>query len=126
MRNDGKTFGFRERKCSVCKRQFVPAPYHEWDDEGVLLCSYTCYMKRIRGKAAKATKVVNGKAVEQYTPSGVYVATFESAEAAAHEVGLMNANNIRECCLGHTRTSCGYIWRYKKEKTPSDAVESLG
>lgn len=123
MRSDGKAFGFRDRKCPECKKIFVPAPYHEWDDEEILLCSYTCYMKRMRDKKPV---VRNAMQVEQYTPSGVYVATFESAEAAAREIGLMHTNNIRECCRGKCKTSGGYVWRYKKEETSSDAVESLG
>lgn len=80
-------------------------------------------MKRIRGKKPK---IFNGKPVEQYTPSGVYVATYESAEEAAKVIGLCRANNIRECCRGKCQRSGGYVWRYKKEETSSDAVESLG
>lgn len=68
MRKDGKAFGFRDRKCPVCKKIFVPAPFHVYDDDGVLLCGNTCYNKRMRNKKTVAR---NAMQVEQYTPSGV-------------------------------------------------------
>jgi hypothetical protein len=74
----------------------------------------------------KQRKVIKAKPVEQYTSRGVYVKTFSSAKEAALEVGIKRENNIRECCQGKCKTSGGYIWRYKKEETSSDAVESLG
>ena len=123
MRSDGKAFGFREYSCPVCGRKFVPAPFHMYDDNGVLLCSYPCDLKNARQKKSSGPPA---KSVQQFTLSGVYVATFETAEKAAEAVGVMHAGNIRNCCAGHTKSSGGYIWRYKKEETSSDAVESLG
>lgn len=123
MRLDGKAYGFRDRECPVCKKTFIPAAYHDYDDNGVLYCSYTCYMKRRSNKRCVGHPP---KPVHQFTLSGVYVATYESAEKAAETVGIMHVGNIRNCCTGLTKSSGGYTWSYEKEKTSSDAVESLG
>ena len=38
------------KKCSMCGRSFVPAPYHVYRDaeRHKLFCSYTCHSKYLR------------------------------------------------------------------------------
>lgn len=60
-RIDESKFTTKERKCPICKKNFIPAPYHAWkignyiDDEfgdevntgghGKLVCTYSCMRK---------------------------------------------------------------------------------
>jgi hypothetical protein len=41
--------------CPICKKKFVPAPYHAWrtTNKGKLVCSYHCALESDRRKAAK-------------------------------------------------------------------------
>lgn len=44
-----------ELKCPICKKNYVPAPYHAWrvSPKGPLVCSYHCAIESDRRKAAK-------------------------------------------------------------------------
>lgn len=33
-------------KCPVCKKEFLPAPYHVFRLDGKYMCSYSCYNKQ--------------------------------------------------------------------------------
>ena len=60
--------------------------------------------------------------VDQYSMSGKYICTYESAAAAAKALGLQTTN-ICSCCRGYLKSSGGYRWKYtvidmpKKDKT---------
>lgn len=123
MRRDGRAYSLRPIQCPICGKIFSPAPYHVYEDNEKLFCTWTCYLRFME---TKQRKVIKAKPVEQYTPRGVYVKTFSSAKEAALEVGIKRENNIRECCQGKCRTSGGYIWKYKTKEASSDPVESLG
>lgn len=101
--------------CPGCKKNFIPAPFHAYEDGGVEYCSWTCFLHRKDGHVKK-----NLKPVYQYTPDGVFLRSFKSAAEAADHVGVQRAANIRECCVGKVRTSGGYVWSYTK-KTPYPA-----
>lgn len=117
-----RAYGFKDHKCPVCGKMFLPAPYHKWWDNEKLFCTYSCYCRHLD----KKKKPFKGMPVEQYTPSGKYIRTFPTAADAALAVGLCHANLIRECCRGKQKTSGGFVWRYKREEAPTDPVESLG
>jgi hypothetical protein len=45
----------KTEKCPICKKEFVPAPYHAYRErpKGRLVCSYHCALESDRRKAAK-------------------------------------------------------------------------
>lgn len=47
-----------ERTCPVCKKNFIPAPYHIYKTAtgGKLVCTYTCMLKSERKHEQKARK----------------------------------------------------------------------
>ena len=47
----------------------------------------------------------------QYDLDGNLIATYHSL-SEAHEVTGYGKSNISACCLGHTKTCNGFIWRY--------------
>ena len=62
---------------------------------------------RINGKAVS-------KPVDQFTRSGEYIQSFESAKAASIATGTRHSH-LLECCMGKYKTSGGYIWKYKRK-----------
>ena len=72
-------------------------------------------------------KTSRGKAVEQYSKNNDYIKTYDSVSAAADAMGCCIAA-ISNCCLGRTKTSQGYRWRFaegsttKYERNPSSSV----
>ena len=63
--------------------------------------------------------------VDQYTLSGKFIRTYESASSAAKALGLQSTN-ICSCCRGYLKSSGGYRWKYtvidmpKKDKTKKE------
>jgi hypothetical protein len=54
--------------------------------------------------------------VDMYTREGGFVMGFSCSEEAAKYVGLKKPHSIRECCLGKTKTSAGFVFRYREVK----------
>lgn len=52
-----------------------------------------------------------GRPVNQYTSLGIYVQTFENARVAGENIGK-SRSAISLCCLGTTKTTGGYQWRF--------------
>jgi group I intron endonuclease len=50
--------------------------------------------------------------VNQYTLEGDFLKTHESITKAAEEMGV-DRTTIGNCCRGKSKTSCGFIWKYK-------------
>lgn len=90
----------------------------EWSD--VYGCSdklaYERYHRAVlRGQEINAKEIFAPpkdfrKKVNQYTLQGDFVKTWDCASRA--EVDGFNADAIGQCCLGKSKTSGGYIWRY--------------
>ena len=55
------------------------------------------------------------KPVDQLDMDGTLLATYESINSAARELGTTK-QNIRSCLIGKSRHSCGYKWQYHNEK----------
>lgn len=53
------------------------------------------------------------KPVEQYTIQGQFIKEWEAGKIAAIELGL-NYQGISNCALGKSKSSGGFIWKYKK------------
>lgn len=68
-----------------------------------------------------------GKIVEQYSLNGDYIKSFDSVSEAANEFGCCVAA-ISNCCLGRTKSSQGYRWKFaegsttKYERNPGSSV----
>ena len=61
--------------------------------------------------------MVHDRRIEQYSLSGEYIQTFKTQADAARAVGV-TSGAIRGCLCGKTKTSGGYIWKWKqKSKT---------
>ena len=60
--------------------------------------------------------IIRGKEVEQYTKAGEYVKTYDTVSDAAKAMGCCVAA-ISNCCLGRTKTSMGFQWRFSEGST---------
>ena len=99
---------FPSKSCVRCGKKFVPTkPEYAWEN----CCSYTCYLHRDDHKKAPHTKPV-----DMYSKEGRWLMSFNSSVEAARYVGLQKPDGIRECCLGKTKSSAGFLWRYKEVK----------
>lgn len=73
-------------------------------------------------------KKSRGKPVEQYTKEGIFLRSYDSVSEAAEELGCCIAA-ISNCCLGRTRTSQGFRWKFvegsttKYERKPSSSAQ---
>jgi len=54
----------------------------------------------------------NAKAVQQYSLEGALIAEFPSTAKAGLYVGV-GKSSIANCCRGLSKTSKGYVWKYK-------------
>lgn len=52
--------------------------------------------------------------VKQYTLSGEYLKTFNSASEAGLEVGI-DRTRITNCCKKKSNMACGYMWSYESD-----------
>ena len=92
--------------CPVCGKNFIPAPYHIYNDFGKFYCSWTCYNRRdARYEKRKIMKVIMKR------KNGEVLKVFESAKEAAELMGFL-PNGIREACREKTQYM-GYFWEYK-------------
>lgn len=72
--------------------------------------------------------IARGKQVEQYTKNGEYIKTYETVSDAAKAVGCCVAA-ISNCCLGRSKTSMGFQWRFSEgsttryERNPGSSVQ---
>ena len=68
----------------------------------------TCY-----GSAMDRKKEKLGKTILQFTLSGEFVRSWQSAVEIKNELGFAT-RNIRSCCLNyqHRKSAYGYVWRY--------------
>jgi hypothetical protein len=53
------------------------------------------------------------KSVLQYNLNGIFKKEWESGKQAANALGIKSYGEISACCLGKTKSSAGYIWKYK-------------
>lgn len=65
------------------------------------------------GKSRKGISLPSiRKPIEQYTPQGQFIKEWEAGKIAAIELGL-NYQGINNCALGKSKSSGGFVWRYK-------------
>lgn len=63
--------------------------------------------------------------VSQYSLSGTYIQTYESAKLAEEATGISRAN-ICNCCKGNRHSTGGYLWSYDGFSPESDWDEPCG
>jgi hypothetical protein len=104
-----------DTKCKRCGKNFIPAPYHIYQDDNGFYCGWSCFLHRNEKGPDRRCKQVH-----QYTLDGEFMKTYPSAKDAAACMGTVDPRDIRACCLGLTKTSAGFAWSYtKKETAPS-------
>ncbi|MEG0898483.1 MAG: hypothetical protein RSF40_02075 [Oscillospiraceae bacterium] len=65
--------------CPICKKSFIPAPYHIYQVNEIPYCSYTCYRKKTNPKKPKLNAMVIEDIIKQnhiYRPAiatGLYI-----------------------------------------------------
>lgn len=109
-----------EKHCRKCGKEIYVTPGWVYKDPFGYYCSWKCFNHRFDGPDGKSIKdkMRKLKRVEQLTPEGEYIQTFENAYDAALEVdGLFNA--IYDACRfyreGNPKKYKKYLWRYAAE-----------
>lgn len=70
-------------------------------------CNYGTRLQRIAVK--------NNKPILQFDLNGNFIKEYESITQASKELNN-SLNDISQCCLGRSRTSKGYIFKFKNDK----------
>ena len=97
----------RESICPVCKKIFIPAPYHIYVKNEVTYCGWNCYNKAISSSKKYVKKSMG---VVMKTEEGRILRTFENAKVAAEKTGFLE-NGIRDACR-EKRPYMKYLWEY--------------
>ena len=115
VRVDGfeKYDGLTDRTCPICGRNFIPAPYHVYRVNNVLVCTYTCMRKGEREKL-KPKNEAHVKPVYMFSIDGAFIGEYPHAAAAASVIGI-RSETIRRCSRGETESAGGFAWSYEKE-----------
>lgn len=101
--------------CPVCGKTFCPAPYHVYEDEHGVYCSWTCFNHRNEvARARIRTRGQRGRPVEQLTLEGELVNAFQSAEIAAGAINVCSVS-IRKACKAYPKPFKKYLWRFKTD-----------
>lgn len=79
--------------------------------------------KSLSAETARKIGLANGKAVDQYTLDGEFVATHITMMDAARSIGKKNNNDIVRCCKGKAATAHGYLWRYHGDQLNKSDVD---
>ena len=67
--------------------------------------------KRPVSKATPQKRDGRSHRVDMFTPDGKYITTYNSMTEAAKKHSV-STNAIWLCCIGKTKTSAGYKWKY--------------
>lgn len=84
----------------------------EWCD-----CVYNIrYGTGIKRRAKLQTNKHGAKAVLQFSLDGKFIREFPSTMEIVRVYGFRQSH-INECCLEKAKSSYGYVWKYKEERT---------
>lgn len=78
--------------------------------ENLEFCSF--YYNLMYGTRVQRIAKKNNKPILQFDLEGNFIKEYESITQASKELNN-SLNNISQCCLGRSRTSKGYIFRFK-------------
>jgi hypothetical protein len=70
--------------------------------------NYIKYLKKMGLPHAKSKTVI------QYSLDGKFIMEWENTRKAAKLLGVNNSG-LNNCVLGKTKTSAGFIWKYKNK-----------
>ena len=59
----------------------------------------------------RASITKSEKKVEQYLPTGEFLACYVCMSVASRITGI-SKHKIKDCCLGHSKTGGNYVWKY--------------
>ena len=99
-------FNFESKICKKCGKHFIPAPYHAYQVNNDLYCSWTCYNHRNDGKRKR-----NLKTVGQYTADGELIKVFPSAKEAAEALDC--SYHTITCACRKGIQALGFLWKYE-------------
>ena len=114
-------------KCEICGKeilrdsQCINYKYVNHKDENktnnnvenLEFCSF--YYNLMYGTRVQRIAEKNNKPILQFDLEGNFIREWESITQASKELNN-SLNNISQCCLGRSRTSKGYIFRFKDDK----------
>lgn len=86
----------------------------EWCDKKYNNNYGTKIARGVANRDSKAIGEKNSLTVLQYSLDGELLKEWESANVCKKELGYDNSA-IAKCCRGNTKTSYGYVWKYKEE-----------
>lgn len=95
--------------CSVCGKEFYPAPMHVYKAGNKLACSYSCAVMYRHFAERKPNR--RSKTVAQYSMDGTLLATYPSVSNAQKSTGI-DSGGIAEAARGVTASAGGFVWRY--------------
>ena len=75
----------------------------------------TTGQKRPMTSVKMKNRIDESTPVCQYTTDGVFVAEFPSFGEVSRQFGVTK-QTIFNCCNGISKTSCGYVWKYKNDQ----------
>lgn len=93
--------------CSCCNGKYHSAGGYQW---------------RYRQDSEPTKIIPHKKQVTQYTKSGDYIRTYNSAGEAGRLTGV-DASHIRECCKGTVMSAGGFQWRYAVDNHPGNYAD---
>ena len=66
---------------------------------------------RVTEKMKKALIIYHKKPISQYSMTGKFIRSFDSAKSASDFTNI-SSSNITLCCKGKRHSAGGYIWEY--------------
>ena len=100
--------------CPVCRKTYVPAPYHVYRIGNRLVCSWSC-LCRARKEGIAKVKGRPSRPVLQMDKAGKVLRRFASVMEASVATGA-EAGRIRNACRSGG-TAGGFLWEYVYEET---------
>lgn len=105
------------KKCPVCGKKFIPAPYHAYLDKrahsNIPVCSYKC-MRETEVKKKSSQRASRREYAQRRVKCIETGEVFKSAKDAALWIKA-EATTIRAVCRGDRETVRGYHWAYVEE-----------
>lgn len=89
--------------CVICGKEFIPLPSKR---NRTKTCNPDCALKLEKQIAQKRCRKIN-----QYTPDGIFIKTWNSAREVQNNTGFCESN-INKCCHNIIKRYKGYVWKY--------------
>lgn len=96
--------------CKACQQQITTAYNYIW--------KYIDDPTPISQLVEKANQKMHhrNRAVNQYDLQGNFIKTFSTLKEAQLAIGAKSISSITNACTGRSKTSGGYIWKYKDQQ----------